>query len=328
MRFSLVALAVMASMASASAQSRGVTIVSPGISSQAAPLPLKIDGPLPSFEVASVKRNTTTNGQIGLNAPPGRFTATNVPLRLLITIAYRLGAAYQYVGLPSWVDSERFDIAAKAPEGASPDQMPLMMRSLLIERFKLVAHPETRDTAIYALVLARTDGKLGPKLTPSTVDCAPIVAERQATARARGPGPIRIAPEAPSPGEKPICTVRMNATPLPGGGGMVMTITAGAQKLDALVSLVSSLAGRPVFDRTGLTGVYDYEIQVTPPRPLLNPAAGGAALTAPGATTPAAPLDEGPSMADALRELGLKLESQRGPVEYLVVDSIERPTDD
>src|SRR5262245_35616682 len=98
------------------------------VSAQApGPPPLKVDGPLPSFEVASVKRNNTgMTGPMGIQAPPGRLTATNLPLRVLVNIAHQV-APYQIIGLPGWVDTERYDIAAKAPDGATPDQTLLMV---------------------------------------------------------------------------------------------------------------------------------------------------------------------------------------------------------
>ena len=95
--------------------------------------------------------------------PPGRFTATNIPLKVLITNAYQL-SFFQVVGGPDWVSTDRFDIAATAPDGAPPEQTRAMVRTLLKDRFKLVVHMETRDTPIYALVKARADGRLGPKL--------------------------------------------------------------------------------------------------------------------------------------------------------------------
>jgi uncharacterized protein (TIGR03435 family) len=313
---SLVPILVVAAIASASAQTPSSgPAQSPGAAA-------------PAFEVASVKRNTSgPTGPMGLQAPPGRFTATNIPLRVLINISHQL-SPFQFVGIPGWVDTERYDIAAKAPDGATEDQTLAMLRTLLAERFKFVAHTETKEAPISALVLARSDGKLGPKLVPSTVECAQIIKERQAAAvaargRGRG-GPPPAAPMGPlAPGEKPVCSIRMSPTPVP-GGGMVMNYVAGAMGLDSLTRMLSSMVGRPVVDRTGLKGLFDYEFQFSPTRPPTTPPAAAA----PGVAVPIAPLDEGLSVADGLRELGLKLESQRGPVEYLVIDNIERPVDD
>jgi uncharacterized protein (TIGR03435 family) len=119
-----------------------------------------------AFEVASVKPNKT--GALGGSfvMPPGRFTASNIPLKVLITNAYQL-SFFQVVGGPDWIGTDRFDITAKAPDDAPPEQTRAMVRTLLKDRFKLVVHMETRDTPIYALVKARADDRLGPKLARS-----------------------------------------------------------------------------------------------------------------------------------------------------------------
>jgi uncharacterized protein (TIGR03435 family) len=142
------------------------------------PAPPPWDAPHLEFEVASVKANKSGPGtMMMMRTLPTSFNVSNLPLRTLIMQAYRL-SNYQLVGAPSWIDSERFDIVAKPPEGSRPDQTPLMMRGLLADRFKLKVHAETRETQIYALVLARDDGKLGPKLSKSMDDCEKVLAER------------------------------------------------------------------------------------------------------------------------------------------------------
>jgi uncharacterized protein (TIGR03435 family) len=289
-------------------------------SAQAPSPPQSADEPAPVFEVASVKPyKQTTNERLFMTSTPGRFNATGIPLRLLILSAYRL-SPYQIVGGPGWLDSDRFDIAAKAPDGSRPDQIPLMLRALLADRFKLVVHNETRDAPIYALVMARSDGRLGPKMTRSTMDCAPIIAERQAAARARGPGAVPPVPFIPpKPGERPVCAARMSATPAP-GGAFVMTYSGGGQTIATLARTLSGNLNRSVIDRTGLTGEFDFDLQYAPQRPLTTAPAGGNANVA--------PLDDGPTVFSAVQELGLKLESQRGPVEFLVIDSVEHPTED
>lgn len=279
------------------------------------------DAPHLEFEVASVKANKSGPMMSMMRTVPSEFRMTNIPLRLLITQAYRL-SGYQLVGGPSWLDSERFDIVAKAPGGSRPDQTMLMLRGLLAERFKLKVHGETRETQIYALVLARSDGRLGPKLSKSTDDCEKILADRRAAAaaaRAGGAGPVPFTP--PGPNEKPVCTINMR--PITVTNGMpVLNFRGGGQPMQVLVSQISSFVNKRVVDRTGLTGLYDFELQFSMggQMPLTTQAAGGA--------TPTAPIDDGPTMFDAVRELGLKLESERGPVEHLVIDSVERPTED
>ena len=248
----------------------------------------------PVFEVASIKENKSgaSNSSTGTR-PGGAFVASNVTLRQLIISAYRL-RRFQVTGGPGWLDSERFDINARAPEGAPQSQLQAMQRTLLADRFTLKVHTETREQPIYALVLARSDGTLGPQLKPSRLDCAP-----------RGPG---ATPAPPPPQNSLSCGMNSSTTSASGkmtGGGRTME--------DLAAALANFAAERMVVDRTGLTGRYDLEVQWTPD-------------TARAGATDAA--DAG-SLFTALQEqLGLKLESQRGPVEYLVVDSAERPTPD
>jgi bla regulator protein blaR1 len=154
----------------------------------------------PKFEVASIKPNKSGDGRVMIGAPAGRFTATNVPLGFLITFAYQI-QPFQIQGGPSWLNSDRFDIVATTgdiplePQGAgTPSKAQLMLRSLLADRFQLVTHPETREMPIYALVLARSDGKLGPNLTPAKTDCAAARGRRGG-----GPPPAPPQPGQPSP---------------------------------------------------------------------------------------------------------------------------------
>jgi uncharacterized protein (TIGR03435 family) len=271
----------------------------------------------PAFEIVSVKRNTNANAPVSISTPPGRYIATGVPLRLLINSAYRL-APDQYVGLPNWSESDRFDVSAKAPDGAKPDELQPMLQSLLAERFKLVAHMETRDAPIYALVMARDDRRLGPQLKKSTTDCAPILAARQAEARTRGPAPVRV--PALGQNERPVCSIRTTRRQTPGGATLNGYI-AGNTTIARLAEQMRGEVRRLVVDRSGLTGEFDFDLQYAPARDLPTAPPPGA--------TPVAASDEGPSLFTALQEqLGLKLESTRGPVEYLVIDRVEKPTDD
>ena len=266
-----------------------------------------------TFEVASVKPNKTGDPRVMLGMQPGgRMTATNVPLRLLIRNAYQLQDS-QLVGGPSWVANDRFDIVAKA-EGNLPPQMPgslgpmqYMMRNLLKERFKLVMHKETRELPVFSLVLARNDGRLGPQLKKSDVDCAALAAAR---GRAGAPPPMP-----PAPGERLQCGMRIGGGQLSGGGFPVAE----------LARTLSQLTGRMVIDRTGLTGPYDIDLSWTPDP---NQFGGPLGPPPPGFTPP--PIDpNGPSIFTALQEqLGLKLDSDKGPMEVMVIDSVEPPTPD
>ena len=282
-------------------------------------------GKLPSFEVASVKANKSGNiGMISMRMLPTSFNATNVPVQMLLTQAYRM-RQFQIQGAPAWLNSDRFDFNAKAPEGTKPDQLMLMVRSLLAERFKLVAHTETKESPIYALVIARSDGKLGPKLSKTADDCEKILAERRAAARAGGPGPSAAAVFTPPPiSERPICTINMGSSQQP-NGGFAMRFRGGGQPIDSIVRQLEALADRPIVNRTGLTGLYDFDLEFAPRFAGAGLATGG--ISATGQTT-AAPIDDGPTIFDAVQQLGLKLESTRGPVDYLVIDSVEKPTED
>jgi uncharacterized protein (TIGR03435 family) len=271
-------------------------------SPQAAP-----DGP--TFEVASVKPNSSGDGRVSMQNQPGRFTATNVTLRMLIRNAYQL-QEFQISGGPGWIGSDHFDIVARiegdvqdplagGQAGTGPTRLQLMIRALLAERFKLTVHSETKDSQVYALVVARSDGRLGPGLHRSETDCAALMA----AARGRGAPPMPPPPGSPMP-----CGMRV------GIGNMAV----GGATLSQMASSLSMFVGRVVLDRTGLTGPFDINLTWTPDQMPQRP---------PGA--PDLPVDpNGPSIFTALQEqLGLKLESQRGPVEMLVIDRAEHPVE-
>jgi uncharacterized protein (TIGR03435 family) len=276
-------------------------------------LPAAAQTPAPpdklSFEVASVKANKTGDNRMMFGGQPGGgLTATNMPVRELITFAYQL-QEFQLIGAPDWINTERFDIVAKAsvdgsaapapgPPGPPGTEMRARMRSLLEERFKLAAHRDTRPLPVYALVLARPDGKLGAGLRPSTADCEAM--------RGRGAGQGRP----PAPGERPPCGMMMR----PGG------ITSGGTPLSQLLQPLSVFTRRTVVDRTGLKGNFDVDLTWMPDQMPAGPPPPGVQLP---------PIDpNGPSIFTALQEqLGLKLESQTGPVDVLVIDHVERPTE-
>jgi uncharacterized protein (TIGR03435 family) len=278
--------------------------VSTRLAAQAPPAPA---GDRPKFEVASVRQNTADDGKVLFGIQPGgRFTTIGVPLPTLITQAYGLQRS-QLVGGPDWMETARFDITAKA-EGEIPrtalgsvGPLQLMMQDLLEDRFKLRAHRETREQQVYALMRSRPDGPLGPGLRASTTDCAALFARGRSGPPPRGMGP----------GERPACGMRI------GPGQLV----AGAMPISQLIPPLSQFAERLVVDRTGLTGNYEIDLKWTPDR------------MPPGPPPPGAPplsIDpNGPSLFTAVQEqLGLKLESERAPIEVLVIDHVERPTPD
>jgi len=258
-----------------------------------------------AFEVASVRPNKSGDGRVMVGVQPGgRFNASNVPLRLLLRQAFNV-QDFQIVGGPDWITSDRFDVVAKAPDGVefTADVMRPMLRTLLVERFKLAFHNETRDMPVYALMKARTDGKLGAGLMPASIDCAALGGRR-------GSGPP---PAPPQPGQKMDCGMMIG----PG------RLNAGGMPMSNLATALAPQVGRIVLDKTELMGNYDFELSYAPEAigsvggpPLLN---GGPLPVDPNA----------PNLFTALQEqLGLKLDSQRGPVDVVVIDRIEQPAAD
>jgi uncharacterized protein (TIGR03435 family) len=227
---------------------------------------------------------------------------------------------FQIVGAPDWIKSDRFDIVAKAATeiapagpfptagGATPPVF-LMLRSLLAERFSLAVRRETREMPVYALVVARADRKLGPQMKPADTDCAAVMAAARQARRGGGP------PPPPAAGEAMKCGMMI-------GPGRIM---GGAVGLPQLAQMLSGRLGRVILDRTELSGNFDVTLEFMPDQ--MPQFAGGG--PPPGAPAPP-PIDpNAPSLMTALQEqLGLKLESTRGPVEVLVVDRVEQPTAD
>lgn len=279
------------------------------------------------FEVASVKPSDPGAAgplaAIPIVRPPvgGRFTAANISLRLLVRLAYSV-QDFQIDGGPSWQLSQKFDISAKAEDsftGGLPEMLP-MVRRLLADRFKLETHAETRELPVYALVVARSDGRLGTSLTASSDQCENQQAEAQkmADALAKG-GPAALAALLPRPGEKRPCSI----TPLTDAGGFGMK--ASGQPISTLVQLLTQATGRLVRDKTGLSGLYDWEMRFDPA--VLLSMVSQLGLNLPAGAAP--PASDNPSLMTALREqLGLKLDSERGPVDVIVVDSADMPTPD
>jgi len=262
-----------------------------------------------SFEAASVKVNKSGDNNTSVGPRPGgRFNAENAPLGLLITIAYQL-QPFQVQGAPDWTRTDRFDIVAKldgdpppVPFG-EPDRMMLALRALLADRFKLAAHVEMPELPVYALVQARADSKLGPNIRPSSTDCEAIrAASRDAARQGRAINP--------NTQDRVACGVR-NSNGRMQFGGYPLTLFANA---------LANQVARTVIDRTGLTGNWDFELTFTPERVRQQALAGNA----PPEVDP-----NGPSIFTAIQEqLGLKLESTKGPVRVLVIDHVEQPSPD
>jgi uncharacterized protein (TIGR03435 family) len=259
-----------------------------------------------SFEVASVKRNLSDNGNVVWRPQAtGEFTLINIPFTTMLYGAYQL-QPYQLIGAPSWVRDERYDIIARLdpkiagrlqPDG-HPPTWALALRHLLIERAHLTYHRETRQLPVYALVMARADRKLGPNIRPAQADCDALRTQSGVAAREGKPSPYPPSTPTYTP-----CGLR-NA---PG------RIVSGGFGFAEFLSALSVQTGRAVVDRTGLSGRWDLHVEYAP-----SPVAAGTAATA-----------NLPDVFTALQEqLGLKLEFAQGPVQVFVIDRVERPTND
>jgi uncharacterized protein (TIGR03435 family) len=254
----------------------------------------RADAPSAQFDVASIKPSPRDAVGGGIRSlPDGTMIMTNQPIASIITGASPVPVR-EVEGLPDWANRDPYDVTLKPPAGATRAERAEMMRSMFAERMKLRAHVEERERDIFALVVARSDGRLGPKLKPSSLDCGP-----------RPPG---------SPPPPPPTFAEADAQGRCGGLYGQGLIVSGGLQLDTFVRSVSGLAGRQVINRTGLEGFY--------------------ALTLRYATSPEAgvgnypPDDNIPDFFTALQEqLGLKLQSEKMRVPIFVIDHIERPTE-
>jgi uncharacterized protein (TIGR03435 family) len=271
-----------------------------------------------TFEVATVKPSIPA-GDGGIRpgrrggpgtADPTRATFSALTLRALLGIAYEL-KVYQILG-SGWLDGERYDIVAKAPEGTTKEQFNVMLQNLLVERFNITLHREERDLPVYELSVVKS----GAKIRPSAV----------------GPdSPLGMPPGAPSIGEDGFPEIP------PGRKAMVTAMTNGrawtsgsGQAISALADMLANQLGAQVVDKTGLVGAYDFKFNFAP-----QPDRGLGTLSAPAPPPTAAPIPAGPFTASepsespaimtAIQEqLGLKLDRKRAPVGVLVIDRADR----
>jgi uncharacterized protein (TIGR03435 family) len=249
-----------------------------------------------TFEAVSIKPNTSGDGRVSLGLRGRRYEGINAPLWMVLTSAFDLGFEVgRLVGVPDWTRTERFDIVGTLPESAGRLQLPQLLEAMLADRFHLAVHREMRDAPIYALVLARADGRLGPRLRKSAVDCQALAA--------RGPAP------APEPARAPACQSQIDAA-----------ILGRGQRLSTLARMLTPFAERTVIDRTGLVGGFDFDLTL----PEQN-----AGRRRPGETAAPGANDPSGGVFTLLQdELGLKLESARAPLEFVVIERVDRPTAD
>jgi uncharacterized protein (TIGR03435 family) len=245
-----------------------------------------------TFEVASIKPagpqamarlQGSVEGGPG-TAAPARIQFTDIPLKALIMRAYDV-QSFQVSG-PSWMDSQRFDVIAKVPAGATKEDARIMLQNLLAERFKLKLHKGSKEAAIYELVVAKGGLKLKEAVWTASHGQLGI----QAAAKGR------------------------------------MRMQGDAATMARLTEVLGMMVGRPVVDKTGLTGSYDVMLDFSPEG--MGPGPKGPGPAEGGGNPAEAPRDSndsGPTIFAALQEqLGLKLESRKGPVDVLVVESVEK----
>jgi uncharacterized protein (TIGR03435 family) len=235
-----------------------------------------------AFEVATVKHSDPDEkSRLLMMETDHRFIGKNFTLKLLIAAAYDLNPK-TISGGPEWVGSEHYDIVAVTPGGVRPtraEQM-TMLRGLLTERFKLAFHREPKEFSIYELQVAKGGVKL--KASMVAADVPPVV----------GPG-----------------VVYPQKIELPGRNASMADFVAVMQR---------AILDRPVVDKTGLTGRYDFDLVWAPDETQFG---GGVPVASADAPSP-------PLFTAMQEELGLKMEATRGMVEALVVDAVERPSAD
>jgi uncharacterized protein (TIGR03435 family) len=244
----------------------------------ARPKPMAADAN-PVFEVATIKLSRPDTQGKGIRVVGRRFTTTNTSLSDLITLAYGLHP-HQIAGAPSWVESDRYDLAAEFEADGQPSdaQWKKALQKLIADRFKLTVHRDRKELSVYAIVV----GKTGPKLTKSEGD----------------------------PNGLPTTLLR--------GLGVLTVRNATIADLAGLMQ--AAILDRPVVDQTGLTGRFDFTLTWTPDEFQF----GGLGIKAPPATNN----DAAPDLFTAIQEqLGLRLESTKAQADILVVDHVEKPSE-
>jgi uncharacterized protein (TIGR03435 family) len=259
---------------------------------------------LPAFEVASVKKLDGPVRSTALRTPGGgRIQIVNLPLRTIIMQSFGI-RDYQLSGGPGWMTTDRFAINAKAETNVPRDQLMLMVRHLLAERFQMKWHSETQILPAYVLTTAEEEWKPTGRMKP--VDCT----EARGATPTPSSGPVRFDPNNPCAGMTSLSTAGIVAR------GVTMT---------NFVSLLGSLGGLgTIHDRTGLTGTYYIELDASPTALLRSLSASQ--ITSSDNLLPT--VGDGRSLSSAVQDLGLKLERRREPVDVLVIDSVSQPDED
>ncbi|HLI82887.1 MAG TPA: TIGR03435 family protein [Bryobacteraceae bacterium] len=299
-----------------------------------------------SFEVASIKPSgpldpaaiLSGKSHVGMSVDNFRVDVGSMSLLNLICLAYKV-KPFQITGIPDWAPSERFDILAKLPDGASKDQVPEMLESLLAERFKLAVHRDKKDQPIYALVV----GKNGPKLKeapsePAAAPEAPAATEPKPPAKGEltlGSGDQQISIRRADKGAGMVLSTKET-------GAVHVTVENGLidmqferMTMASLIDTLSQYLDRPVVDETGLKGAYQASLRLSLQDAMRT--AGKMGVNVPMPPAPSRPGVPGPETASdpaggslftSVEQLGLKLEARKQPYEFLVIDHLEKtPTE-
>jgi len=260
-----------------------------------------------NFDVVSIKKSESTTQGGGMRSrPDGGMTMTNQPIRSILLSASPVQTR-EVIGLPDWANTERYDVTVKPPEGATREQVREMWRAMFADRMKLTAHVEQRERDVYSMVLAHADGRLGPELKKSTLDCGP---------RPAGSPPP---PPPPPPSGPPSPKDFVNRC------GMMMgpsVIVSGGMPMNNLAASLYGMVGGEVENQTGLEGFYAFTLTFSRQR------TGAAPLEATVNAAAAGASEDLPDVFTALQEqLGLKLVRGKKMMPVFVVDHIERPTE-
>jgi uncharacterized protein (TIGR03435 family) len=289
---------------------------------------LAADGP--QFEVASIKPAPPPEGRgmsWGTHYDKALYTANNVALRDLLIAAFKL-KDYQ-LQCPSWMETARFNINAKVPEGMPKEEINPMLQTLLVQRFKMEVRRERKELPAFTLTVA----KGGPKLKEAEPDSnppAPAMLDGTAPGSVSGVGgsadmAAMMARRGPPAKDK-------DGYPIPGKVGMSSSgsnghtkVAGSTQPMSALVQFLSRLLGREVVDNTGLAGKYDFRFEFGGSVPMPG-MARSPVMPPPGATAPAEAADpDGPTIFKALQDqLGLKLEPGKTQMDFVVIEKAEK----
>jgi uncharacterized protein (TIGR03435 family) len=264
-----------------------------------------------------------------------RAQYTYMALKELIALAYDV-KAYQVSG-PVWLATERFDIVATMPDGSKKEDAPAMLRSLLEERFKLIAHKDTQEHPVYALVVAKSGEKMKESPAPKPLDPdAPLKPGEMRMDTANGPAIVKQGPDGSATvnmGEKGIVTQKLDAA------NQSLQLTSDTVSMDGFADMLTSVmqmggaGARQVVDQTGLKGNYQISLEI--PLATMMQAARDAGVNIPagaaGATKSTGEAEDpggGQTIFQSVNALGLRLEPTKAAVEQLVVDSMEKaPTE-